>query len=82
MVSFLVQMIPEAESPEVILRLLEHLKKYPFIATDDRVRKDIVKTVGSFDSKEKVIKEIEGFPELMESDEIREMVERAKKTQS
>ena len=79
--SLLIQMIPEAENPEAILRLLETLKELPFIATDDGVRKAIVKTVGSLDSKEKVIKEIEGFPELMESDEIREMVERAKKTQ-
>ena len=67
------------ESEETIVRFLRELKKHPYVATDDGVRSAIVKAVGSFDSAEKVIEEIEGFPELMESTEIREIVERAKR---
>ncbi|MCK4825831.1 hypothetical protein KA005_59330, partial [bacterium] len=79
LVPLLVELVPMVESEETIVRSLRELKKYPFIVTDDGVRSAIVKAVDSFDSKEKVIEEIEGFPELMESTEIREMVERAKR---
>ena len=67
------------ESEETIVRFLKELKKYPCVATDDGVRSAIVKAVDSLDSRSKAIRQIEGFPELMESTEIREMVERAKR---